>query len=349
MNQNNCYTLIDNMKYLLVFSLGLFFSCQSQDLSNSKTINGICLVSEKTVMQKADLEPILAVNVEWCAVIPFSFMQNLSDPGLKFNAEWQWKGERLDGCQENIQLMHSQGLHVMLKPQIWIGHGEFTGKIQMKSEEDWILFEENYSKYILAFAQMAEENDVELFCIGTEMKRVVMERASYWRTLINKIRKIYSGKLTYAENWDCYADVPFWEELDFIGIDAYFPLVPAKTPSISSLNNAWEKHLKRMKLLSEDLHKKVLFTEFGYRSVDYCAKSPWDYGKKGEVNELAQFNALSSIFETFWEKDFFAGGFLWKWHPNHHQSGGVENKMFTIQRKKSEQLVKKIYRESKEK
>jgi len=335
------------MKYLIVFSLGLFFSCQSQDLSHSQVINGVSLVAEKTVMQRVDLDPILAVNAEWCAVIPFSFMENLSDPGLKFNAKWQWKGERLDGCEENIQLIHAQGLHVMVKPQIWIGRGEFTGKIQMKSEEDWILFEENYSKYILAFATMAEENGVELFCIGTEMKRVVMERASYWSSLISEIRKIYSGKLTYAENWDCYAEVPFWAELDFIGVDAYFPLVSDKTPSIPSLNKAWKKHFNGIKLLSEDLQKKVLFTEFGYRSVDHCAKSPWDYGKKGEVNQLAQFNALSSLFEQFWDKDFFAGGFLWKWHPDHRQSGGEENKMFTVQRKKSAQLLKEIYGKSK--
>lgn len=112
----------------------------------------------------------------------------------------------------------------MLKPQIWIPKGGFTGNIKMKSEKEWITFESNYEKFILFFAKHAQTTNCELFCIGTEMNSFVIARPKYWSDLILKIRKIYTGKITYAENWDTYATVPFIPSLDYIGIDAYFPL-----------------------------------------------------------------------------------------------------------------------------
>ncbi len=32
--------------------------------------------------------------------------------------------------------------------------------------------------------------------------------------------------------------------------------------------------------------------------------------------------------------------FLWKWHPSHEQSGGVNNKMVTVHGKNTEELVR---------
>lgn len=51
------------------------------------------------------------------------------------------------------------------------------------------------------------------------------------------IRKEYPEKLNYTTNWDKYQNVPFWKDVDYIGIDAYFPLSENKTPSVMKLNN----------------------------------------------------------------------------------------------------------------
>jgi hypothetical protein len=36
-----------------------------------------------------------------------------------------------------------------------------------------------------------------------------------------------------------------FNELDYIGIDAYFPLSDATTPSVLELNDAWQQHIKK--------------------------------------------------------------------------------------------------------
>ncbi|MGB0915772.1 MAG: glycoside hydrolase family 113, partial [Crocinitomicaceae bacterium] len=74
-----------------------------------------------------------------------------------------------------------------------------------------------------------------------------------------------------------------------------------------------------------------------------CSMKPWDYSETAEINEDCQVRALDALFEVMWSKDNFAGGFLWKWFPDHKKAGGPENGMFTVQNKKAESLVKEQY------
>lgn len=111
----------------------------------------------------------------------------------------------------------------MLKPQIWISRGVYTGKINPTSQHSWKVFKASYRKFILHFAQVAEQHDIPLYCIGTELPSVVKREEEFWRELILELRAIYKGELVYAENWDQYQAVPFWDALDYIGINAYFP------------------------------------------------------------------------------------------------------------------------------
>ncbi len=74
----------------------------------------------------------------------------------------------------------------MLKPQIWIWRGEYTGYLKMTSEEDWKILEDTYRKFILDFAEVAQESKVEIFCIGTELEQFIIHRPEYWSRLISE-------------------------------------------------------------------------------------------------------------------------------------------------------------------
>jgi hypothetical protein len=45
-------------------------------------------------------------------------------------------------------------------------------------------------------------------CFGTELE-FGSQKTQYWMQLIQKIKKVYTGKLTYAANWDDFDKVPF--------------------------------------------------------------------------------------------------------------------------------------------
>lgn len=108
---------------------------------------------------------------------------------------------------------------------------------------------------------------------------------NYWVKLIQEIRTIYKGKLTYAANFDNYMEVSFWDELDMMGINAYFPLREQMNPNLSEKEvynlcyDRWQDVLnsinrERNKLSNPNL--PVLFTELGYTFRKHTTIQPWE-------------------------------------------------------------------------
>tara|TARA_R110000868_G_scaffold115383_5_gene308081 strand:- start:5582 stop:6586 length:1005 start_codon:yes stop_codon:yes gene_type:complete len=327
------------LQFLIVF-LVLVQSCSSQ----TEKINGVSFVASRDAINESHINPVVNVNANFAAVMPFGFIRDLANPEIIFNTERQWFGERRVGVKQYIEALKEKNIKIMLKPQIWIGHGQFTGYVEMKNETEWATFEASYSNFILEYAELAQETKAELFCIGTELQKFIENRPQYWNTLIKKIKTIYKGKLTYAANWNEFNKTPFWNQLDYIGVDAYFPVSDSKTPTFEECMEGWKQHKTHIKNLSIENKKPILFTEFGYRSVDYSGKKPWVSDRSiNQVNLEAQNNTTKALFETFWKEEWFAGGFIWKWFHNHDKVGGENNFMFTPQNKPAEAIIKYYY------
>jgi hypothetical protein len=333
------------LRYLLgVLLFVLTNNISAQDTINDR-VNGVSLVSERFLLDSIHLPPILRIRANYAAVIPYCFMPYNDSGTVFYEDNNQWEGEGLNGTRVAIQELHKQGVKTMIKPQIWVANGVFTGKIEMKSEEEWVKFEKDYGAYIIAFARVAAEENSAVYCIGTEMQLVVKSRPQLFLRLIRQVREVYKGKLTYAENWDCFENVKFLGKLDYIGIDAYFPISKAGIPKKKDLDMGWSKYIPVFDSLSSVVDRKIIFTEYGYRSIRKCAATPWNYSvtKKEKIDQRSQVRALTAIYDNIWDQDFFAGGFLWKWYPNHQYAGGKHNSMFTVQNKLAEKTVRAQY------
>lgn len=308
-------------------------------------INGLSYVASRDSITEVDVKPVLNVNANYVSLMPFAYTRNLSSPKVTYKYEGQWFGERDIGVIQYSTELQKRGVKIMVKPQLWISRGQFTGHLEMKTEEDWKILEDTYREFILEYARTAQQIKANLFCIGTELERFVSNRPEYWKKLISEIRQVYKGKLTYAANWDEFKRVTFWDQLDFIGVDAYFPIVDSKTPTIEEFEKGWQPHKKLIQQIQAKFNKPILFTEFGYRSVDFTGKEPWNANRiQDSVNLEAQSNGLQAIYNQFWNEDWFAGGFIWKWFHRHDRVGGEKNNRFTPQNKPAETLLKKLYK-----
>lgn len=331
---------MNKIKFLIVFVGVIIQSCVTQ---NAK-INGVSFVASKDRISDTNIKPIVNINANYAAIMPFGFIKELRHPEIVYNTNRQWFGETKLGAKQYIESLKKHRIKIMMKPQIWVWRGEFTGGIKMTSEENWKLLELSYSKFILDYAKLAQEVNAEILCIGTELEGFIDNRPNYWKQLIVEIKKVYNGKLTYAANWDEYNRTPFWSDLDYIGIDAYFPVSESKTPTVLECLQGWERYINEIKTMSEKYKKPILFTEYGYRSVDFSAKEPWKSDRDMTIVNLeAQSNATQALFETFWSKDWFAGGFVWKWFHDHTNVGGPNDNQFTSQNKPAELLIKALY------
>ncbi|NJK82690.1 MAG: hypothetical protein HC912_01615, partial [Saprospiraceae bacterium] len=215
------------MTILPLIILFLATDCQQQLTSRSalehlpKPIEGLSFVAPPRPFSSDPMPLVKSVGAEWIAVIPYGFTR-LGDSVVHFDENKQWWGEGRAGCEETIRLAHAAQLNVMLKPQIWIPQG-WTGDLDFENDQQWAIWEKSYEDYLLRFATLAAEKKVAMLCIGTEFKISVQKRPDFWRSLIAKVRTQYSGKLVYAANWDEYPLISFWDDLDYIGINAYFP------------------------------------------------------------------------------------------------------------------------------
>ena len=333
------------MKTKNLFLLALVFlqfSCKSQ----TQKINGLSFVASRDTIDASHINPVIKAQSNYVALMPYSIIRNVETPKIEFNTKREWFGESENGLYQYAKEFQKNNIKIMVKPHLWLRRGGFTGHLKPNSEENWEILEDSYRDYILTYAKAAEELKAEILCIGTELGEFVANRPRYWQKIIKEIRAIYQGKLTYAANWDEFKRVSFWGELDFIGVDAYFPLSDKKSPTIQEFENGWKPHKNEIMRVQKKFNKPVMFTEFGYRSVDFTGKKPWESNRlKGSVNLQVQADALQAIYNQFWKEEWFSGGFIWKWFHRHDEVGGENNNRFTPQNKPAEVLLQQLYKQ----
>ena len=103
---------------------------------------------------------------------------------------------------------------------------------QIPPEDLWVRGDSNYEsleQYLkdevaakVAWAQAVAFSETTDPLATINQRRALL--LQHWWELIANIRQSYSGQLTYAANFDNYQEVYFWDQLDLIGINAYFPL-----------------------------------------------------------------------------------------------------------------------------
>ena len=108
--------------------------------------------------------------------------------------------------------------------------------------------------------------------------------AGRWAGLIDQVREVYSGSLTYAANFDQFESVGFWNELDLISINAYFPLRKRDLPDSTAgsrtalFTTRWTNILQTidaLRIRQGVPDHRVLFTELGYTRRANSTIEPW--------------------------------------------------------------------------
>lgn len=158
-----------------------------------------------------------------------------------------------------------------------------------------------------------------------------------WKNILQEVRKHYSGKITYAANFDNYMEVDFWEDLDFMGINAYFGLRGASeidnaVELKSALKSGWQQAFSEVNAFRMEhnfLEKPLLFTELGYVNRKNSTIEPWAgfgfsvvgynfnerlviWGKEEKNLEERKF-AMDALYEVVKEQHINLEGILyWK-------------------------------------
>jgi hypothetical protein len=267
------------------------------------------------------VDELIKTNIEWVALLPYFYQETENSKKINTPEKIGIWSKRDSSFINDINKLHEKEIFVMLKPHLWMSTG-WRSNINFDDNKDWEIWFSEYRKNMIHYALMAQKTNVELFCIGTELKSSLKQMPNEWLSLIKEIKTIYKGKITYAANWDdSFEFLEFWNTLDYIGIQAYYPLTKNKNPSLEEIKNGWDIHIEKLEGISSQFDKKIIFTEFGYRNDASATIEPcvWGsffqrlYTKKSDKTQVLAYQAL---YEKVWNQPWFAGTFPWEWNSS---------------------------------
>ena len=344
------YAIRYALSAILLISLVLVGSAVLAEQKYPAFQKGVCYATwDKTRYSApesdASIKSFAEAGAEWVAIVSTVYQDKAYTTKIFSTA----KTPNDSSLVHAIQYAHSLGLKVMLKPHLDLQNvegGGWRGEISYATEAEWEEWFRNYADIMLHYAEMAQANGVELFCIGTELTSVATTKEKLWREkIIAPIRGIYKGLLTYAANWnEEYRYIKFWDALDYVGIDAYFPLSDNDSPSLDEIKTGWAKWVQDLEEFQTKINKPVIFPEVGYCSADGAARTPWEELVTNKVNLQLQADCYEALFSVFWDKEWFYGTYWWRWGTD-TRFGGPSNKTFTPQNKPAEDIIKKWYKQ----
>ena len=286
-----------------------------------------------------------------------------------------------------LDLVKSYNYNVMFYPMIFVDQQNkpWRGRITGDSigVQKFFYARNGYNNFILHYARLVK-NKVDAFIIGSELiglTKIKDQNNNFPAVdalidLAKQVKEIVGKrvKVSYAADWSEYHHTdngwynldPLWssQAIDFVAIDAYFPLTNTKTSIQSeeeiikgwqsgegyeyyySDNEKTKKHplekaygWKNIRYWWENEHtnpdglktswrpkqKKIWFSEIGFPSVDLASNQPnlfyspdsiesnFPIHSKGQVDFVAQRQALSAS-EKYWrDSDFLERMFIWTW------------------------------------
>lgn len=251
-----------------------------------------------------------------------------------------------------INYAHSVGLKVALKVHAESYDGNWRAYINPSDRNTWY---GKYNSILTHLGQIGQAHGVEMLVMGVEMvstasAQVNSNNTVRWQTMIQNVRSVFEGKLTYDANSTNNNSNPFenekdtigfWDSLDYASLSIYYNLNTDN--SVSSLSGAWSYwNNNDIKGFAERVGKPILFGEIGYRSVDGAHYAPWDSGKPGGYNAQEQVNSYEALLSYWNAYSYVAGIFIWDWKVD-PSGGGQANTDYTVQNKPAQTTITKWF------
>ncbi len=275
---------------------------------------------------RASLESLAEVQrlgANWIAVTPFGRLWSLKDTQVDLDFEIPFERKR-DNIVSVVAQARALGLRVLMVPHLWVETGGWRGEVDPGSADGWAEYLTSYQRFVLTWATIAQQAGVDAFSIGVECGSWSGRFGAVWERLISDVRGVFQGELTYNANWDEVGHVLFWDLLDWIGVNAFFPLVQSPDALTgdslaTQYRHSTGRYVARLNRLRRQIRRPVVFTELGYASRENPGQEPWAWpehvGADG-VRPAAQATALDVVLSELQTIPWLRGLFLWRYYAD---------------------------------
>lgn len=261
------------------------------------------------------LDEARRAGTNWVSLTVFGRVWDKRSAGVTLDFERPF-AETRKNILRSVAAAHARGLRVMLVPHLWLESGEWRAELDPGTDARWAAWKKSYERFVVAWARVAEEADVDLFAAGVELRSwVTTARAPSFFEVLRAVRKNYSGLVTYAANWDDVEDTVILGALDVIGVNAFYPLHWENDATRAQLAAGGERAAAAARDLARRYDRPVVFAEFGYTTRQNAAIEPWLWPEQlGEVTlDLdAQAEAYAALLSGLVDTPGFGGSFVWR-------------------------------------
>jgi hypothetical protein len=287
------------------------------------------------------LDEIAAVGADTVEFVVSARMENAGNSRIFIDQRYCPSPAQL---KELIARAKQDKLRVMLMPIVLLEAprgNEWRGTIkpEIEGRSAWDEWFDSYRDLQRHFATIAQETGVDLYVVGSELVSTESHSAE-WTKTIRMVRSIYHGMLTYSSNWDHYIDIPFWDQLDIIGMNSYWEMAKKGSPaSVEEVVGRWREIQKDLMAFSNRKGKPILLVEVGWCSMANATYEPWDYTKLDVPLDLdLQRRLYEAFFRAWYGNPNFAGFMIWEWEP--FAPGGPTNRSYTPKGKPAEKVLR---------
>jgi len=264
------------------------------------------------------LDHLAAKGANWISITPFGRIWSLQDTEIQMDFEAPYEENRL-AVRRMIRQAKARGLKVLLIPHLWVETEGWRGEIDPGTPERWAAYRESYRHFVLRWARDAQAAGADALSIGVECKSWSGRFGAFWTAFIAEIRETFDGLLTYSANWDEAESVLFWDQLDFVGINAFYPLADHEDATDAEYLESAQALVPDLEALTEVLQMPLVFVEVGYTTRKDAAVEPWlwpDGMADVAIDEREQARAMATLLHPFLRRRFFAGFFYWRYYAN---------------------------------
>ena len=283
------------------------------------------------------LDQIAAVGADTVEFIIDNYQENGSSTQIYIDQRTSPSAERLG---ELIAYAKRKGLRVILMPIVLLTHPkgqEWRGTIRPDQWEDWF---DSYRDMLAHYTAVAQATHVDVLVVGSELLSTE-SKLDEWTQTIHKVRSEFSGQITYSSNWDHYQRIPFWDQLDFIGMNEYYTLGKNANVTVPEILKAWAPIQHDLHVFSQRVHKPIVMLEVGWCSMANAASEPWDYTVddiKAPTDLALQKKLYEGMFQEWHGVPWFGGFMIFEWPAG--DNGGPADRGYTPFNKPAEQVLR---------
>ena len=284
-----------------------------------------------------ELDELAQLGVNWVAIHPYASIRADGGVGFReFDPEQppEWLSVPIAAARE-------RGMGILVKPHLayWGSPFSWRGEIDFEEPAQLARFFDEYRAWITLLARATK--GAHAFAVGTELDKLLVHDAR-WREVIRDVRAVTPARLTYAANWTDFERVGFWDALDAVGVQGYFPLHQGSGAPLTSsgeidratLEDGWASVVARLRRVHERSGKPVVLSELGYDCSPLASCEPWKAMRRAPDDvdgsralQLACYDVAFRHLER--ERAWLRGGFLWKWFVGEPGRGDHDFKLDT--------------------